>query len=122
MDREGHNFERTAIESWLSRSRECPIGREPLTVDQLFKNRALQEEIEEWRRGVAGPIYHANDGMATMTPPQVLCGPMLWPLFVCRSVRPPPPPPTQVPAPARMALFLALFVFHRIALSSHHVL
>lgn len=27
MDREGHNFEKEAIEAWLDRHPDCPMGR-----------------------------------------------------------------------------------------------
>eukprot|EP01013_Petalomonas_cantuscygni_P014617 TRINITY_DN2999_c0_g1_i1.p1 TRINITY_DN2999_c0_g1~~TRINITY_DN2999_c0_g1_i1.p1 ORF type:complete len:528 (-),score=65.87 TRINITY_DN2999_c0_g1_i1:154-1737(-) len=49
MDTEGHNFERSAIEQWLSTHSECPLSREPLSKDSLFPNRSLKEGIEEFR-------------------------------------------------------------------------
>jgi hypothetical protein len=48
MDQQGHNFEKWAIESWLLDHDTCPLGREPLTREGLFPNRALQEDILEW--------------------------------------------------------------------------
>eukprot|EP00906_Rhabdomonas_costata_P025003 RCo035834 len=49
MDREGHNFEKQAITQWLSSHSECPVGREPLTADQLYLNRGLKQQIEDWK-------------------------------------------------------------------------
>lgn len=56
MDREGHNFEKEAIEAWLDRHPDCPMGREPLQREGLFPNRALREEIlEAQARRTGGP-------------------------------------------------------------------
>ena len=67
MDREGHNFEKAAIETWLLRSHKCPVGREAISPQLLFRNRALQEEIEEWRCGSCGPVAHVvSDGTQAM--------------------------------------------------------
>ena len=47
MCKEGHNFEKAAIEEWLQAHSECPVGREPLTTQELSHNRALREEIQQ---------------------------------------------------------------------------
>eukprot|EP01006_Ploeotia_vitrea_P027334 TRINITY_DN60179_c0_g1_i1.p1 TRINITY_DN60179_c0_g1~~TRINITY_DN60179_c0_g1_i1.p1 ORF type:complete len:420 (+),score=56.29 TRINITY_DN60179_c0_g1_i1:40-1299(+) len=50
MTPQGINFERETIQQWLEKHKECPMTREPLTVAQLFPNRSLKEEIEEWNK------------------------------------------------------------------------
>eukprot|EP00668_Euglena_longa_P040939 GGOE01053880.1.p1 GENE.GGOE01053880.1~~GGOE01053880.1.p1 ORF type:complete len:576 (-),score=80.34 GGOE01053880.1:536-2212(-) len=55
MDRAGHNFEGRAIKEWLVHSPLCPVDAELLSLNDLFYNRALQEEIEEWHAGEVGP-------------------------------------------------------------------
>eukprot|EP01062_Namystynia_karyoxenos_P057866 TRINITY_DN4904_c0_g2_i1.p1 TRINITY_DN4904_c0_g2~~TRINITY_DN4904_c0_g2_i1.p1 ORF type:complete len:424 (+),score=131.86 TRINITY_DN4904_c0_g2_i1:109-1272(+) len=50
MSKSGINYERSAIQHWLQSHRHCPSTREPMTAADLFPNRALKEEIEEWRR------------------------------------------------------------------------
>eukprot|EP01062_Namystynia_karyoxenos_P000382 TRINITY_DN10124_c0_g1_i1.p1 TRINITY_DN10124_c0_g1~~TRINITY_DN10124_c0_g1_i1.p1 ORF type:complete len:268 (+),score=62.05 TRINITY_DN10124_c0_g1_i1:76-804(+) len=51
MTRSGINYERAAIEQWLRVNPHCPSTREALSASDLYPNRALQEEIAEWRRG-----------------------------------------------------------------------
>eukprot|EP00667_Euglena_gracilis_P026890 EG_transcript_32760 len=53
MDREGHNFEGWAIREWLTQTPHCPVDADVLGEADLFPNRALQEEIEEWQAGMA---------------------------------------------------------------------
>jgi len=61
MDSCGHNFERTAVEAWITSGHTtCPVGREPIALQYLFPNRALQEEIEEILGGPA-PLPPAMD-------------------------------------------------------------
>lgn len=49
MSRHGHNFERSAILSWLSRSTECPLTRKPLKPSDLLPNRSLEQKIRVWK-------------------------------------------------------------------------
>jgi len=49
MDRHGHNFEARAIVKWAMIHCSCPFNRELLWPEQMYHNRALEEEIREWR-------------------------------------------------------------------------
>merc|ERR1712100_694406 len=53
MDKEGHSYERSAIEKWLQRSQSSPITRAPLSKTDLFPNRALKDSIETFKSGEA---------------------------------------------------------------------
>eukprot|EP00668_Euglena_longa_P006916 GGOE01008257.1.p1 GENE.GGOE01008257.1~~GGOE01008257.1.p1 ORF type:complete len:471 (-),score=64.70 GGOE01008257.1:507-1844(-) len=77
MDREGHNFEKEAIEAWLQRHEDCPMGREPLLADGLFPNRALREEIQEWlakanAAGGSAPTYPIKEVTPATVAPTVV--------------------------------------------------
>jgi len=48
MDREGHTFERAAIEQWIEAHHTCPTSRVPLELADLAPNRALRDAIEEF--------------------------------------------------------------------------
>ena len=54
IDPEGHSYERSAIEDWLTRSRTSPVTRTALKPEDLIPNRALRESIEEYRASVDG--------------------------------------------------------------------
>ncbi|KAL3927889.1 MAG: hypothetical protein SGBAC_012889, partial [Bacillariaceae sp.] len=47
VDHEGNSYEKRAIEEWLEQNSTSPITRNPLTLDQLFPNRALKNLIAE---------------------------------------------------------------------------
>jgi hypothetical protein len=50
MTREGLNFEKAAICSWLQQgSGSCPLTRKPLTASDLITNRRLKAHIRIWR-------------------------------------------------------------------------
>ena len=49
MTRSGHNFERSAIITWLEQSDKSPLTREPLHLRNLVRNRSLQLEIRVWK-------------------------------------------------------------------------
>eukprot|EP01012_Entosiphon_sulcatum_P066363 TRINITY_DN95570_c0_g1_i1.p1 TRINITY_DN95570_c0_g1~~TRINITY_DN95570_c0_g1_i1.p1 ORF type:complete len:441 (-),score=79.81 TRINITY_DN95570_c0_g1_i1:3-1208(-) len=86
MDRNGHNFEKSAITQWLQRHNTCPVGREPLSVSDLFPNRALKELIQSAARRPAP---------APRTPPPAQ-GPNFAPTVPAPGVQPRVP---QRPAP-----------------------
>jgi hypothetical protein len=46
IDKEGHSFEKIAINRWLRRKLICPIGGHRLTAEDLVDNRALKGAIE----------------------------------------------------------------------------
>lgn len=48
IDRCGHTFEKTAIETWLQKSDECPLGREKLTINDLSPNLVLKSLIKKF--------------------------------------------------------------------------
>ncbi|MFA6409244.1 MAG: U-box domain-containing protein, partial [Gammaproteobacteria bacterium] len=50
IDHEGHSFERKAITEWISINKQptCPVGCEPLKLEELVPNRALREAIEKF--------------------------------------------------------------------------
>jgi hypothetical protein len=50
MTRWGHNFERMALLTWLQRHDECPLTRNPMTLQDIIGNRALKEKIHAWRK------------------------------------------------------------------------
>jgi hypothetical protein len=45
IDKEGHSYERAAIEQWLHMNQTSPITRERLSTSDLFPNRALKDGI-----------------------------------------------------------------------------
>jgi len=49
IDPEGHTYERSGIEEWLSRNPTSPQTRAPLAPTELIPNRALQGAIGEWK-------------------------------------------------------------------------
>jgi hypothetical protein len=46
IGRDGHSYERSAIEDWLARSLTSPITREYMAADQVVSNRGLRDSIE----------------------------------------------------------------------------
>jgi Mg-chelatase subunit ChlD len=58
VDHEGNTYEKKAIEAWLEQNSTSPITRNPLTLDQLFPNRALKNLIES--QGEEGSVKSAN--------------------------------------------------------------
>eukprot|EP00526_Cylindrotheca_closterium_P006893 CAMPEP_0113652538 /NCGR_PEP_ID=MMETSP0017_2-20120614/28065_1 /TAXON_ID=2856 /ORGANISM="Cylindrotheca closterium" /LENGTH=757 /DNA_ID=CAMNT_0000565403 /DNA_START=38 /DNA_END=2311 /DNA_ORIENTATION=- /assembly_acc=CAM_ASM_000147 len=59
VDHEGNTYEKRAIEEWLQQNSTSPITRNPLTLDQLFPNRALKDLIAE-SQAEEGSIKSAN--------------------------------------------------------------
>eukprot|EP01065_Artemidia_motanka_P002433 TRINITY_DN11162_c0_g1_i1.p1 TRINITY_DN11162_c0_g1~~TRINITY_DN11162_c0_g1_i1.p1 ORF type:complete len:244 (+),score=38.11 TRINITY_DN11162_c0_g1_i1:61-732(+) len=55
MTRSGINYERAAILEWIRLRSTCPTTRESLSANDVFPNRALAEEISEWRRAAGVP-------------------------------------------------------------------
>jgi hypothetical protein len=57
MDRQGHTFEKSAINTWLQTHHNCPIGREELREADLIPNRVLKAVIESQllKNGNNGP-------------------------------------------------------------------
>lgn len=49
ISRGGHNFERSAILSWLAQSDKCPLTRSPMSPSDLISNRSLKAIIKGWR-------------------------------------------------------------------------
>ncbi len=47
MDKHGHSFERTGITEWLRGHRQCPLGGEDLTTEDLFSNVVLKNITAE---------------------------------------------------------------------------
>jgi len=62
MCRNGHNFERAALEAWvLGHGSCCPTCRTDMTtVDHFFPNLALRETIEEWRTSSGSVVIEAK--------------------------------------------------------------
>jgi hypothetical protein len=59
MTRAGHNFERTAIVSWLKTGHTtCPLTREPLAYHLLLPNSNLRMRVEKWKREKGYEIVH----------------------------------------------------------------
>lgn len=63
IDIYGNSYERTAIMDWLSRNNTSPINRKPLTVDQLFPNRALKDTIEEFKKSASKPATETKSSV-----------------------------------------------------------
>eukprot|EP00980_Cylindrotheca_fusiformis_P027143 scaffold19016_cov147-Cylindrotheca_fusiformis.AAC.7 len=66
IDHEGNTYEKEAILSWLQRSATSPITRNPLTPDQLFPNRALQELIDNDEISSVPTIVSSNDDTSSV--------------------------------------------------------
>ncbi|CAD8098658.1 unnamed protein product [Paramecium sonneborni] len=45
----GHTFERQALLQWLNKSKDCPSCRKPANQQNIIKNYALQEIIDQHR-------------------------------------------------------------------------
>ena len=60
IDPEGNSYEKYAIKFWLTKNSTSPITRNPLTVDQLVPNRALQDAIQEWKAAAPAPAAHQS--------------------------------------------------------------
>ena len=65
VDREGHSYEKEAIESWLRRKKTSPVTRSPLRPEDLTPNRGLKEAIDMAVQSGAAKT------MAASGPPQV---------------------------------------------------
>ena len=64
---EGHNFERSEIESWLEADTRCPVSRHPLRCEQLVPSDDLLKSIVEYRG--SGPNLHAQRQIPDGVPP-----------------------------------------------------
>jgi len=51
IDKDGHSYERSAIEQWLQRSERSPMTRSRLALTDLSPNRALKAGIEAFKVG-----------------------------------------------------------------------
>ncbi|EKX36558.1 hypothetical protein GUITHDRAFT_78812, partial [Guillardia theta CCMP2712] len=49
MDRQGHTYERKAIEQWLERSCNSPMTRYPLSKADLKSNEPLRKAIQKYQ-------------------------------------------------------------------------
>ena len=67
MDRDGHTFERGAIEQWVRDHHNCPISRAPLELADLAPNRVLRDLIEEFL--TANPALRPASCSATAPSP-----------------------------------------------------
>ena len=68
----GISFDRSALVEWLKTSPTNPISREPLTIDQLYPNLSLREQIESWHAkcasgGGAAPNTQTPNGESSST-------------------------------------------------------
>lgn len=50
MTRWGHSFERDAIIRWMEYHDQCPMTRNPLSLQDVIVHRALKARIQAWRR------------------------------------------------------------------------
>lgn len=62
IDQNNHTFERKAIEDWIQRSGTCPIGREPLTIDELRPNIVVKSIVEEFEKFTINNRYEFTLG------------------------------------------------------------
>ena len=62
LSREGHNYEREAILSWVADNGTSPLTREPLRPSQLLRNRTLEAKIHFFlkQHGVANDAVVDN--------------------------------------------------------------
>jgi len=76
VDREGHTFERAAIEHWVvEHHNTCPISRAPLELADLVPNRALHDAIERFRVEVLGVVLPEHQELQP-APPEPSAPPM----------------------------------------------
>jgi len=125
MDRHGHNFEARAIVQWAMVHCSCPLTRDLLWPEQMYRNRALEEEIREWRtrvgaeacddlllQDVSTPFERAKQGPSYPSPEEVtestspLYGSPHGPSF---------PNSTPCPPPPRWSRFVRMLLCHRSA-------
>lgn len=59
MSPDGQNYEKAAIENWLSNHNTDPMTRSPLALDQLYTNTLLKAQIEAWEKN-PGVVDHNN--------------------------------------------------------------
>ena len=51
VNRQGINYEKSAIISWLSQpNATCPLTRKPLALSDFIPNVRLQQKIHDWRQ------------------------------------------------------------------------
>eukprot|EP00759_Apiculatamorpha_spiralis_P051232 PhF_6_TR5151/c0_g1_i1/m.7361 len=77
IDREGHTYERSAIEAWLAANHTSPFTRGPMQTSDLVPNRSLLDAIEEFHRinsapGVDGGDVATSHHSSTPVPPVVV--------------------------------------------------
>ena len=73
MNRDGINFERSAIIEWIQANGTCPLSGKPLKPSQLISNKGLEQKINIWREqnGFDKTSHESSDfkarGMAMMS-------------------------------------------------------
>ena len=63
--KDGHTYEREAIEAFIRENGKSPISGEPLDVDSLIENRAVQNQIDSYHDAAERAALfqeHATDG------------------------------------------------------------
>mmetsp|Transcript_19250 Transcript_19250/g.36398 ORF Transcript_19250/g.36398 Transcript_19250/m.36398 type:complete len:206 (-) Transcript_19250:45-662(-) len=67
LSREGHNYDREAILSWVADNGTSPLTRAPLRPSQLLRNRALETKIGYFleQNGIANDAVVNKDGNAS---------------------------------------------------------
>jgi len=73
--KDGHTYEREAIEAFIRENGKSPISGEPLDVDSLIENRAVQNQIDSYHDAAERAALfqeHATDGTDHPTLSQTL--------------------------------------------------
>lgn len=85
--KDGHTYERSAIEAYINEHHKSPISGQPLDIDGLIENRAVQDQIDSYHEAAerAGRFEeHATDGaghptlMRTLTEADMLAAQQLY--------------------------------------------
>lgn len=64
MDKQGINFERSAIAKWLHRGNTThPLTREPLSLSKLVSNAHLRKQIIKWKELHGMPVINVSNHM-----------------------------------------------------------
>jgi hypothetical protein len=49
VTRYGQSYERGSIVEWISKGKDCPLTRQPLTLSGIITNHALRSQIRRWQ-------------------------------------------------------------------------
>lgn len=70
LDPDGHTYERVAIENWIQVNGKSPSTRMPLTIQDLYENRAISTLLEQEKNRPEDTIHPSIAKLKAEKPPQ----------------------------------------------------